>query len=466
MSGIFGTSNITRALILLVAVLPAAARQAPTPQRDAPPAGEAAPPKTDTPTKSTDPANPAATAAGATQCEVELGRYLNNQADADAVCPGLCASLGGWNGHWTNISGAGDAVCKCHPRPKGDLFAGVDITSHQNAEGRCPGICNAGQGAWSNAWRNSPRGGWCGCTNLCRPPCRGDAYSGGARFDSIFRKACHNCYETQYATTLGSAFDSTENIEVDFYDTPRGGITGGEDSYWFVRHDYCCGNENNCTVDGEGDHGLSACLGDVRARSDRDRNHPVYTVFLDKKEGWGGDRTPADLDGLVTSVLGTRLYKPAELKGGSTTLREAAQQDRWPAMDSLRGRILVVLTGGQTVSIDSNKTLDEYVADRGEAAALFVAADTDSSEDVLGNPDGFDNATSAWVVFYNIKAGNAYAAQTVYQQRYVSRLWGGLEDGQAYGSYVEDCVNFIALYNYKRTDFNDGRVTGVLAPQQ
>jgi mannan-binding protein len=440
------------AALLAVTGLPAAAQQPQTPPEAAPAQAAGTPPAE------------AKAAAGATHCDVTLNRSLINQAQAEEVCPSACASLGGWNGNWFN-TGSGQSVCGCRPRPTGDLFAGEQISNHANAQSRCPGVCSAGQGTWTNAWRDSPRGGWCGCANFCRTPCRGDKFSDTVRYDSVFRKACHNCYETQYAPTLGSAFDSTENIEVDFYDTERGVLFGTKPDYWYVRHDYCCGNENNCVVDGVGNFALRACLDNIKERSNLDRNHPVYTVFLDKKENWGEDRMPSDLDDLVTSILGDRLYKPAELKGTVVSLREAAKADRWPAMDALRGHILVVLTGGQMVSLDSNKTLAKYVEDRRENAALFVAPDTNSFEDVLDKPDGFDNSTAAWVVFYNIQAGDAYTAQTVYQERYVSRLWGGLEDGEAYGSYVEDCVNFIALYDYKKTNLNDGRVTGVLAPQ-
>jgi hypothetical protein len=453
-----GSNGIVKlaAALLAVTVLPAAAQQPPAPQPVAPPTGEAAPVKAET---------PAANAkVGAAQCEVAVDHYIN-QADADAICPGLCTSLGGWNGHWTNLGGGViGAVCKCHPRPKGDLSAGAPILRQSVAEALCPGVCGRAQGTWTKDWRDTPRGGWCGCEDLCQAPCRGDGYSSTAHYDSVFRKACHNCYESQYASSLDSAFNSTENIEVDFWDTENG-LSGQKDDYWYVRHNLTGGNENNCMVDGVGNHGLRACLDNIKARSDRDRNHPVYTVFLDKKEDWslGGDRAPIDLDQLVTSIFGAQLYTPADLRAGSASLRESAKADRWPAMDALRGRILLVLTGGQTVS--SNKTLNEYVERRGQSAALFVAPDTDSFEDVLGTPSDFNAETAKWVVFYNIKAGDAYAAQTAYQERYVSRLWGGLEDGQAYGSYVKDCVNFIALYDFERTDFNDSRVTGVLAPQ-
>lgn len=281
------------------------------------------------------------------------------------------------------------------------------------------------------------------------------------RYDEIFRKACHNCYEKQYSDSLFTAFTYTKSIEIDFYDQSNYFTGGGEKpQYWYVRHDTGGGNENCCSGSG----GLETCLTDIQNWSIANPDHDVITVFLDKKQTWGDDgeqRGPKDLDILIQNCIPVeKLYRPFQLKGSYKSLRQAAQNGAWPNMNELRNKIIFVLTGGEL--LNHNKTQSQYVKQRGNEAILFVAPDTDDQFDILKNPDQFDEKESDWVVFYNIEIGDELLAPLIRGMGYVSRVWGMTENSKNYSQLINGKVNFIALFNFKETNFNDGQMEGII----
>ena len=285
-----------------------------------------------------------------------------------------------------------------------------------------------------------------------------------SKYQEIFQPTCHNCYEIKVAEAMGAktfkqVLDKVKNVEIDFWDT-KDAVTGGVKHEWYVRHSagtlFQSGNDNNCTGNGKGTNNLGACLSDIKQWSDAHPEHEVVTLFLDKKQAWSSvseGRRPIDLDQLVESRLGDALYKPASVQSTYPTLREAAKGRNWPSMDDLKGKVIVVLTGGQLEN--HNKTLSEYVADRGGNAALFVAADTDEKSDITGVPNQFTSATSGYVVFYNIKAGSNRdeLGKTTRANEYVSRLWSGESENPCI--VRSNCINDSALYKW-----NDGACSG------
>jgi hypothetical protein len=298
-------------------------------------------------------------------------------------------------------------------------------------------------------------------------PARGQSCTPGtlnasASFPRIFQKACHNCYEKQYATTFLSVFNDVEAVEIDFYDT-KDKVSGAKPYSWYVRHGwgtlFGSGNDNNCTGDGNGTNDLAACLRDVKAASDAHPNHRLYVVYLDKKQGWGATREPVDLDNLITNIFPvSKILRPQDLRGTHATAREAAQNGAWPAYSSLNNKVMFVLTGGQDAN--HNKTQNEYVTARGQQAVIFVAPDTDETGDITGTPNQFTDASATWVVVYNIKDGDQNVAPTAHAKNYISRLWGSREDSATYTANLKQCVSFIALYDYKQTSFNGGVMDG------
>jgi hypothetical protein len=294
--------------------------------------------------------------------------------------------------------------------------------------------------------------------------------TGATTYQAVFQPTCHNCYEIGVAKEMGAntfkqVLDQVLNVEIDFWDT-RDAVSGGKPHEWFVRHGpgslFQSGNDNNCTGNGKGTNNLTACLNDVKNWSNEHPGHFPITVFLDKKQAWSPakqGRRPADLDQLITSILGSKLYKPADLKGSHANLRAAAKAGAWPSRDGLKNRVLIALTGGQTGK--HNQTLDEYVKDRRDAAAAFVAVDTDENKDIEGTPQGFDSTTATYLVFYNIKAGGSRTdlGKKTRANGYVSRLWDGDNDNAC--TILKACINDNALKKWNRGAC-DGLSTGTL----
>jgi hypothetical protein len=286
--------------------------------------------------------------------------------------------------------------------------------------------------------------------------CRTSSRHGSTRYDTIYAKACHNCYERQYAASLEKALDQVAALEIDFYDDkdllPGGEMTGN----WYVRHGLGGGNDSNCTAPGD----LRACLGDIKRWGKEHPGHDVVTVFLDKKQGWGDTRRPADLDALILSVFDREnVYAPVDLRGAHPTARAAANAGAWRTADRLHDKYVFVLTGGRL--INPAGTQQEYVASRGAEAIAFVAPDADESGDILTIPNGFDQTTAAWLVFYNLGKDQAHLGPMIRGRGYVGRLWGAPEDDGSYREALGRCTNFIALYDLEKSLYG-GRMSGQL----
>ena len=300
--------------------------------------------------------------------------------------------------------------------------------------------------------------------------CGLSAATGASTYQAVFQPTCHNCYEIGVAKAMGAntfkeVLDQVLNVEIDIWDT-KDAVSGGVAHEWYVRHNpgslFQSGNDNNCTGNGKGTNNLGACLNDIKSWSDTHPGHFPVTLFLDKKQAWSPakqGRRPADLDQLVTSILGAKLYKPAELKGSHATLRDAAKAGAWPSRDALKGRVLIALTGGQNGQ--HNQTQNEYVQDRRDAAALFMAVDTDENKDIEGTPQGFSATNASYLVFYNIKATGKRAelGKKTRANGYVSRLWDGDSDNPC--TILKACINDNALKKWNRGAC-DGLSTGVL----
>ncbi len=133
--------------------------------------------------------------------------------------------------------------------------------------------------------------------------------------------------------------NATKTVELDFYDAKSKQQEGRKARHWYVRHDNpvfagnTSGNDNNCTGDGQGTNDLAACLGDIAQWSKDHPGHDVITVMLDKKQDWGEDRQPSDLDNLIAKkfpdeqilTVGDIMDSP----NSYTNLRKAINGDGW-----------------------------------------------------------------------------------------------------------------------------------------
>ncbi len=293
--------------------------------------------------------------------------------------------------------------------------------------------------------------------------CEVKTVSGQSKYQEVFQPTCHNCYEIAVAEKMGAktfkqVLDQVKNVEIDIWDT-KDAVTGGVKGEWYVRHLpgtlFQSGNDNNCTGNGKGTNNLGACLTDIKQWSDAHPGHDPITLFLDKKQGWSkasSERRPVNLDQLVDSILGSKVYKPASLQAAFPTLRDAAKSRAWPTMSALAGKVIIALTGS---------SLSEYVNDRRGAASLFVAAGTDQRSAITGTPSGFTAETAKYVVFYNIEATASRDAlgKDTRANDYVSRLWNG--DSQNPCVILANCINDNALKQWN-TGACSGQSAGTL----
>lgn len=187
-------------------------------------------------------------------------------------------------------------------------------------------------------------------------------------------KVSHNSYERDEAIPDHFALDPAEpwqggcrGVEFDCrQDRQR---TGEADEWrWSVQHD----GEFS-----EGKPSLASFLRKVRGWSDGNPGHDPVFVHVELKDAFGDDAIFAKkLDDLILKELcggrASRLYRPADLmrRGGGRDLVASAAARGFPTVGELRGRMLVVLTGGDGGAVGARRA---HYADRhGSAALAFV----------------------------------------------------------------------------------------------
>lgn len=159
---------------------------------------------------------------------------------------------------------------------------------------------------------------------------------------------------------------------------------------------------------------LSDCLAEIREWSDDHPNHPLIIVNVDAKTGFWGKY---DLfDEIVEDELGVeKLFRPLDLRGTHPDLRCAVEAEGWPKLAELRGRIMVVMTGGtptkgRRLGNDRNEFLKRYVkrqyVEDEFAASAFVCPDVTEWDDL--EPDGHWRRLDS--VKRNIVCGNVQRA--------------------------------------------------------
>lgn len=164
-------------------------------------------------------------------------------------------------------------------------------------------------------------------------------------------------------------------------------------------------------------------------------NDLPLTLFVDLKgspfqhEGQGVEA----FENLLEQHLGDKLFTPQDMIDrvpGANTLQQAIEIGGWPTVEELDGRVMVVLTGGDSELFD--------YASEGSAAAeqkAFIAPspqittgyewaiDLGNGEIDLG-PEGTFFHPSQEAIFYNMPEGDAHQAQIVHDNGYVSRIYG------------------------------------------
>ncbi|HEY1684261.1 MAG TPA: hypothetical protein VGG19_05835 [Tepidisphaeraceae bacterium] len=172
-----------------------------------------------------------------------------------------------------------------------------------------------------------------------------------APFNQVFLKATHNSYARTPVGTIRQQLDSgCRIVELDIYDTQLA-----------TKHDFIIGH----SAPGDGVHlgdgnpqtpALSKWLKLINHWSDAHPHCAPIVIYFDLKNGSGyNNGSLALLDDEVSKVFGKKRYLAWQCPG------------TWPDVDSLRGKVMTVLTGGY-------KFRAAYRWDRGQNPVIAINA--------------------------------------------------------------------------------------------
>jgi hypothetical protein len=182
-------------------------------------------------------------------------------------------------------------------------------------------------------------------------------------YSNKYSVACHNCYEKKYSSSLEEALEYTSALELDIWDSQyfigRKKCLGAD---WFVKHSLFQKGNKNCA-----NGSLRTCLAEIKEWTGKNPNHDVLTIYIDKKEGWGGrksERKPEDLDNLISSIFPeSKIYSPKEVLYDNENLRNSVQTCNWPSTEQLKGKVVFVITDAMLFG-RKNKLLNDYLNKR------------------------------------------------------------------------------------------------------
>lgn len=228
-------------------------------------------------------------------------------------------------------------------------------------------------------------------------------------YNEVRQKSSHNCFQRREGVFDQVVYWRIRSLEVDLHRGKNERSPLQRD--WWIYHTPF---DPDTTVEKLSDF-LTICGGLHFATPD----HEVITLFLDLKDEFGSSNHQSgdDLDDLLQTHLGESLYSPADLLAwantppGATpaaTLQGAiARRGGWPTLKELRGKFIVVLTGGGLESYLGQRTPNDCVA--------FLSAKVDADKDVPGK--------RPHVVYFNMDGAKVKVAAKVHQQGLVSRAY-------------------------------------------
>ncbi|MEW2496783.1 phosphatidylinositol-specific phospholipase C domain-containing protein [Streptomyces nodosus] len=243
----------------------------------------------------------------------------------------------------------------------------------------------------------------------------GNAHAAGPSFSATTVIGTHNAYEKSKYAYLAQALDAGASLlELDVYADP---LT----RRWRVSHSNPLGNDNNCEAaktPGElygksRDQDLGSCLDNIAAWHQLHPDHRPIVFKLEMKIGFNNTLGlgPAAFDTLVAQKLGSIVYKPSDLLGGTySSLDAAARADAWPSRDDLTGKVIFELIPGtveQANPFDHYWTDQEYGDHLRDRYAAGTIASAQAFPAVLGAAPGdprtsrYDASIRPWFVFFD-----------------------------------------------------------------
>lgn len=227
----------------------------------------------------------------------------------------------------------------------------------------------------------------------------------GPRYDEVRQKSSHNSFQRDEGLLDQMIYHRIRSLELDIHvgKTLEPDIAGD----WYVYHIDVVDADSQCRT-------LSQCLGLLATLGRVVPQHEVVTLWIDLKDGFDGEHQPGDLDARLVEAFGERLWTPGELLAGcpAAGLQQAIARCGWPALEELRGRVIVALTGGDLD--DPSGPLASYVGGDPAARAAFVAPGLAEAGAIAAHDEA---------IFLNLAADDVALAQDVRAAGLVSRVW-------------------------------------------
>lgn len=225
------------------------------------------------------------------------------------------------------------------------------------------------------------------------------------RYDAVRQKSSHNAYQRDEAPFDQLVYHRVRSLEFDIHVGKTFAPTASGE--WYVYHTDIVDDATWCVR-------LGHCLEAVAAFTQTAADHEVVTLWIDLKDPWDDTHGPDELDAALRGVFGEALIGPAELLersgcGDAPSLQAALTDPRcgWPSVDALRGRVLVVLTGADSVLRTYH---DESIVQR---VALVAPSGVG-----LGDAGVWPNTA-----VFNFAAGEVAQAAAHVSAGHVARVW-------------------------------------------
>ncbi|WP_144394719.1 Ca2+-dependent phosphoinositide-specific phospholipase C [Pleionea sediminis] len=281
------------------------------------------------------------------------------------------------------------------------------------------------------------------CTLIFLLPTYADTYSPGwkangvtndLRFDQVYYIQPHNTYD--YGSSLKSWLEKGyRSVELDVIDK---GDWEDNDEGPSVSHGMYAGNKNCSAAD---DDRLGHCFTDILNWLDENPNSEPLAIVVDMKASWDpASAWKSDelvlLDDFIKGYLGDKLYTYGDLiqhldTGFSSDYRTTLKNMGWPTVEELRGKIIVILTGGHYS--DANNRMGKALEsrDKYDQATFFCpyigTADPDGFSEKI---DSISSSNSKNFFCGNVELGDHYqvTANRANEYKQLMHVWGGAGD--------------------------------------
>ncbi|OZG75229.1 hypothetical protein BTA51_02265 [Hahella sp. CCB-MM4] len=269
------------------------------------------------------------------------------------------------------------------------------------------------------------------------PPYQAKSATDSHRFDELYYIQPHNTFE--HGNNLTGWLDQGyRTLELDIIDR---GDWESWDKGPYVSHEASPQNQN-CSA-AQNDQ-LGHCLDDIVSWMNSHTNAQPLVLFVDMKASWDPlnawyasevEQLDEYISNYLTSRLGARFYKYQDLINHlnphfQSNYRNTLKNVGWPTVSELKGKLIVVLTGGHIG--DVNDRMESALMSRLGAQATFLCPDIDTADadEFSGTIDSISASNSTYFFCGNVKAGDHYqiTANRAAEYKQIMHLWGSAGD--------------------------------------